>query len=345
MMIASKAAIAVCSFVLVAAGGAAIIMGGNGLWQAVSLPKADVKADVKVMAERPEVKPQAEAKPETKPEVKTAAAPSTPAMAAPTPPSARTDVNTALGQVKTALADLPAPVIAPSPAAVEETGPRFDVARVDDDGEAVIAGRALPGSKIELLRDGETHASAVADASGMFVMTPPKLPGGTYKLTLKSTAPDGAVAQSKTDVPVTLKLAAVPPPRTARAEVAKAAPEKAAAEQARIESKATPETAKEAIKEAAKVDSPAPAQAAPQSALALAAATPAEKGPRAKTESTGSIVHSRVVSRGDSLWMISRRIYGDGANYALIYNANRGKISDPDRIYPGQTFVLPRRGQ
>ena len=342
-MIASKAAIAVCSFVLVAAGGAAIIMGGNGLWQAVqggpkSEIKSDMKADANAVAEnqakpdprfeavKPESRPEtkAQVKAEIRPESKSASAASGAAPAAsPIPPSARADINTALGQVKTALADLPAPALTSPPAAVEETGPRFDVARVDDDGEAVIAGRAVPGARIDLLRDGESHASAVADASGMFVMTPPKLPAGSYKLTLKSTAPDGTVAQSKTDFPVTLKLAAAPPPRPApaRADVAKAAPE------------------------AARSGSPAPALAAAQTALALAA-TPAEKGPvRARPDTTESIVSSRIVSRGDSLWLISRRAYGDGANYALIYNANRGKISDPDRIYPGQTFVVPRRSR
>ena len=356
MMIASKAAIAVCSFVLVAAGGAAIVIGTNGLWQAVqSGPKGDVKADAKpdgkTLADSQSNRDsnsdsnseaKSEAKVEVKPETRVAsAAPGVPATASPTPPTARTDVNTALGQVKTALADLPTPTVsARAPAAVEETGPRFDVARVDEDGEAVIAGRAVPGARIDLLRDGETHASAVADASGMFVMTPPKLPGGSYKLSLKSTAPDGSVAQSRTDMPVTVKLAAAPPPRPApaRAEAAKAASDKPAAA-------ASKDVAREDVKQSVKSDSPAPAQATPQTALALAA-TPAEKGPvRAKPEATGSIVSSRIVSRGDSLWLISRRAYGDGANYALIYNANRGKIHDPDRIYPGQTCVVPRRSR
>ena len=62
-------------------------------------------------------------------------------------------------------------------------------------------------------------------------------------------------------------------------------------------------------------------------------------------EDAGSIPASRVVTRGDSLWLISRRTYGDGLSYALIYNANRDKIHDPDRIYPGQTFVLPRKAR
>ena len=80
-----------------------------------------------------------------------------------------------------ALADI-APV-KPPPAAAD-TGPRFDVARVDDHGEAaVIAGQAAPGAKVELLRDGQPLDSVVADASGQFVMTPPKLPAGSYELT------------------------------------------------------------------------------------------------------------------------------------------------------------------
>jgi nucleoid-associated protein YgaU len=56
---------------------------------------------------------------------------------------------------------------------------------------------------------------------------------------------------------------------------------------------------------------------------------------------TSSKVATAVVSRGDSLWRISRSAYGDGARYTVIYDANHGQIRNPDRIYPGQVFVLP----
>ena len=62
------------------------------------------------------------------------------------------------------------------------------------------------------------------------------------------------------------------------------------------------------------------------------------------TEATGAISSaaiSRMVARGDSLWAISRHIYGDGSRYSLIFQANRGKINNPDLIYPGQVFVVP----
>ena len=48
------------------------------------------------------------------------------------------------------------------------------------------------------------------------------------------------------------------------------------------------------------------------------------------------------VQPGNSLWRIARRTYGGGIAYTLIYQANRDQIRDPDLIYPGQVFVLPR---
>lgn len=55
----------------------------------------------------------------------------------------------------------------------------------------------------------------------------------------------------------------------------------------------------------------------------------------------GAMQGSRVVSQGDTLWRISRLAYGDGMRYTVIYDANHGQIRNPDRIYPGQVFVIP----
>lgn len=49
-----------------------------------------------------------------------------------------------------------------------------------------------------------------------------------------------------------------------------------------------------------------------------------------------------VVQPGNSLWRIARRTYGAGVHYTVIYQANREQIRDPDLIYPGQVFQLPR---
>jgi nucleoid-associated protein YgaU len=48
-----------------------------------------------------------------------------------------------------------------------------------------------------------------------------------------------------------------------------------------------------------------------------------------------------VVSRGDSLWRISRRALGNGTRYATVFRANREQIRNPNLIYPGQVFVVP----
>ena len=47
------------------------------------------------------------------------------------------------------------------------------------------------------------------------------------------------------------------------------------------------------------------------------------------------------IKRGDNLWRISRRLYGEGRRYTVIYDANRNEITNPDLIFPGQVFVIP----
>jgi nucleoid-associated protein YgaU len=49
-----------------------------------------------------------------------------------------------------------------------------------------------------------------------------------------------------------------------------------------------------------------------------------------------------IIRRGDNLWRIARRLYGRGVRYSTIYEANTDQIGDPDRIYPGQVFVIPK---
>jgi nucleoid-associated protein YgaU len=48
-----------------------------------------------------------------------------------------------------------------------------------------------------------------------------------------------------------------------------------------------------------------------------------------------------VVQPGQNLWRIARRAYGAGVRYTVIFDANRERISDPRRIFPGQTFDVP----
>lgn len=47
------------------------------------------------------------------------------------------------------------------------------------------------------------------------------------------------------------------------------------------------------------------------------------------------------VRRGDTLWGISRRMYGDGSDWTYIYGANYGRVYNPNLIYAGQWLYIP----
>ena len=48
-----------------------------------------------------------------------------------------------------------------------------------------------------------------------------------------------------------------------------------------------------------------------------------------------------TVVSGDNLWNIAEALFGDGAKWRVIFDANRGVIRDPNLIWPGQVFVIP----
>jgi uncharacterized protein (DUF2235 family) len=52
-----------------------------------------------------------------------------------------------------------------------------------------------------------------------------------------------------------------------------------------------------------------------------------------------------IVKRGDQLRMLAKEFYGDPNESDRILRANRDKIDDPNRIYPGQLLRIPRKPQ
>ena len=50
-----------------------------------------------------------------------------------------------------------------------------------------------------------------------------------------------------------------------------------------------------------------------------------------------------TVVRGDSLSKIAKREYGDASEWTRIYEANRGLLKDPDKIFPGQKLNIPSK--
>ena len=72
--------------------------------------------------------------------------------------------------------------------------------------------------------------------------------------------------------------------------------------------------------------------------------------PQASIEPVREAVHSPAPSsaqtytvvKGDCLWNIAKKFYGNGSKYTLIYNANKDVVGgNPNLIYPGQVLTIP----
>lgn len=48
-----------------------------------------------------------------------------------------------------------------------------------------------------------------------------------------------------------------------------------------------------------------------------------------------------IVKRGDTLWGIAQRNYGDGSKYTKIFEANKDKIKNPNVITKGMELIIP----
>ena len=70
---------------------------------------------------------------------------------------------------------------------------------------------------------------------------------------------------------------------------------------------------------------------------------------KASTEKTRSTENSPeptsnqsyTVVKGDSLWNIAKKFYGNGSKYTAILDANKDKIKNANLIYPGQVLTIP----
>jgi nucleoid-associated protein YgaU len=76
-----------------------------------------------------------------------------------------------------------------------------------------------------------------------------------------------------------------------------------------------------------------------------AAAAPASAEPSSTSSPANPVIESvqtkRVVT-GHTLWALSKSYYGDPTRYPAIVEANRAQIHNPNVIFPGQVFVVPK---
>ncbi|WP_457151875.1 LysM peptidoglycan-binding domain-containing protein [Mesorhizobium sp. P5_C1] len=288
----------------------------------VSVPK-DAAGQVLAMVEEP-------GKPA---ELLTVPAPET----KPAAPAAGDQAAAPAAPAPAAVAAAPAPAAPATPPAGSVAEPKIVVEAVEIDGNKIfVAGLADAGRKVRAYANDILLGDAKTSPDGHFLVEATRdIPVGSYTIHVDGLDADGVTVVARAAVPFEREpgdsVAAVAP-----AEAKPAAPAVAGAAPAESASApAAPATEAPAM-------TPAPATDAPG---VVAAATPPGDVPETvapKLEHAGSAV---IIRRNDTLWRISRRVYGRGMRYSTIYLANQDQISDPDRIWPGQVFKVPEKSK
>ncbi|MBK17218.1 MAG: peptidoglycan-binding protein [Rhodospirillaceae bacterium] len=282
--------------------------------------------------------------------------------------------------------------------------PSFDVVRVNPQGDAVIAGRAAPNSRVTVKSGEKEIGSVKSDSRGEWVLVPKKpLPSGSRELSLQSQSPSGTETTSDKKVVLVVPekgkdISGQDNPKKVGA-LAVLVPKKGQGPSVVIQ-KPGGRKAINRSQNGASVDRSLSIEAidyddlgkvtvngksAPNGRLhiyienELVGSTVADaKGLwhvspkerlapglytlRADSVNKAGKVISRVETRfartapvkekpakgvvlvksGNSLWRIARQAYGSGTQYTVIYEANREQIRDPDLIFPGQVFFVPK---
>ncbi|MCR4266871.1 LysM peptidoglycan-binding domain-containing protein [Nitratireductor sp. ZSWI3] len=211
---------------------------------------------------------------------------------------------------------------APTPGAAPDMAlPHIEAVEIDG-RQVFVAGSAAPGSLIRVYANEILLGETLTEPNGRFLIEAVRdLPVGDYIIRADMMSPDGATVIARAAVPFTRaegeQLAAVAQP---------AQPDQPAPPVAKTDRLAA-EGGGEASAD----------QVAGDSGAGDAAAEPATAP---KLEPVDGSV---IIRRGDTLWQISRRVYGRGIRYTTIYLANQEQITDPDRIWPGQVFAVPEK--
>ncbi len=89
----------------------------------------------------------------------------------------------------------------------------------------------------------------------------------------------------------------------------------------------------------APIETPAPPAASPPLAVAGAAGA---ASPSPAADVVVDLIQTALVRPGHTLWALSQNYYGDPTRYPVIYEANKWEIHNPNLIYPGEVFVVPK---
>ena len=216
-----------------------------------------------------------------------------------------------------AVAEAPAEEPAAPAAPIAAASHTVSVEAVEIEGDTIfVAGRADAGRTVRVYAGTVLLGDAVASEGGRFLVEAKRhLDVGNYLIRADLLGDDGSVV-ARAGVPFERE------PGEAIAAVAPTAP--AQPEQAAAEEEPQPE-----------------AEAETEVEVAAVPAEPAGGEDEATAPPLQRVDGAVIIRRGDSLWRISRRVYGHGIRYSTIYLANQDQIHDPNRIWPGQVFAVP----
>ena len=239
------------------------------------------------------------------------------------------------GQPTKVLSDSAAPAAsktsgAPAPAASAAPKSQVYIRSVEasQGGGFFASGAASPGAKLELYVNNSPVTSVTADKNGRWSLRVARgLTPGSYSVRADAIDPATGRVLSRAEVPFKFR---------GFAAMAAAGPQSGSAPSPSVASASqpAPATAPSAV-------------AAARSKQAASPATPVQGGSAvtpAASPANAVIVELPTVrvTRGDNLWRISRKIFGRGIRYTLIYEANANQIRNRNLIYPGQIFVVPK---
>ncbi|MDX2264554.1 MAG: LysM peptidoglycan-binding domain-containing protein [Hyphomicrobiales bacterium] len=234
----------------------------------------------------------------------------------------------------------PAPLLPPPPVSFSALDYERGAA-----SKLFMTGRSAPGARVMLYANNAFLGIATAGPDGAWTFASPgELPPGSYQIRADHIDQGTGKVLSRAEVsfeqPKPEELDAAPgvaPPASS------AAPERppalAEGDKRPFDTAMAGAAGKTVTERASEKAGPAPVEAAEKRA------SPARRIAASKRERrAGSRRRCRgvTVRRGDTLWHIARRCYGDGDRYTKIFRSNAGQIRDPNLIYPSQRFVVPR---
>jgi nucleoid-associated protein YgaU len=211
------------------------------------------------------------------------------------------------------------PAAAPDAAPALVTFSSIDYEQLDGRNTIYMTGRAIPGARIMVYVDNEFTGAITADATGSWSFKGIReLNSGKHALRADhvEAANSKVLARAEVnfdrEVPKAIALGATQP-----------APGQTSLASGNAQQRPGASTA-----------------------VAEAANRSAEGSPVAEAEGQGAPAEFDpkviIVRRGDTLWQIAQRHYGDGGRYTQIFQNNKGQIRDPNLIYPSQRFSVAK---